>query len=57
MGLNYWWNPNFVFKLSFHHVDGNRFAGPDLQELAQAVASGTLQKKTNLVLFGAQFSF
>jgi hypothetical protein len=57
LGLNYWWNPNFVFKLSFHHVDGNRFAGPDPQELAQAVASGTLQKKTNLVLFGAQFSF
>jgi hypothetical protein len=57
LGLNYWWNPNFVFKLSFHRVDGNRFAGPDPLELAQAVASGTLKEKTNLVLFGAQFSF
>ena len=25
--------------------------------LAEAVASGTLKEKTNLVLFGAQFSF
>jgi len=57
LGLNHWWTPNFVFKLSFHHVDGNRFAGPDPPELAQAAASGTLKKKTNLVLFGAQFSF
>jgi len=57
LGLNYWWTPNFVFKLSFHHVDGNRFAGPDPLELAQAAASGTLKEKTNLVLFGAQFSF
>lgn len=55
--LNYWWSNNFVFKLSFHHVDGNRFAGPDPQELAQAAASGTLKEKTNAVLFGAQFSF
>ena len=45
MGLNYWWTPNFVFKLSFHHVDGNRFAGPDPQELAQAVASGNVAEE------------
>ena len=57
LALNYWWTPNFVFKLSVHHVDGNRFAGPDPQQLAQAAASGTLKEKTNLVLFGAQFSF
>lgn len=57
VGLNYWWNHNFVFKLSFHHVDGNRFAGPDPMDLASAVASGTLQPKTNLVAFGAQFTF
>jgi hypothetical protein len=56
-GLNYWWSPDFVFKLSFHHVDGNRFAGPDPRELAAAVAAGRLKEKTNLVLFGAQFSF
>jgi hypothetical protein len=57
LGLNYWWTPNFVLKLSFHHVEGNRFAGPDPRELAQAAASGSLREKTNLVLFGAQFSF
>lgn len=57
VGLNYWWNHNFVFKLSFHHVDGNRLAAPDPRELADAVASGTLKPKTNLVAFGAQFSF
>jgi hypothetical protein len=57
VGLNYWWDHNFVFKLSFHRVDGNRLAGPDPRDLAEAVASGTLKEKTNLVLFGAQFSF
>jgi phosphate-selective porin O/P len=57
VGLNYWWNHNFVFKLSFHRVDGNRLAGPDPSELAGAVAAGTLKSKTNLVAFGAQFSF
>ncbi len=56
-GLNYWWSRNFVFKLSFHHVDGNRFADPDPRELAGAVAAGTLKPKTSLVAFGAQFSF
>lgn len=57
VGLNYWWNYNFVFKLSFHHVDGNRLAGSDPRALAAAVAAGTLDPKTNLVAFGAQFSF
>jgi hypothetical protein len=57
LGLNYWFNPHFVFKLSYHHVEGNRFAGPHPQELAEVAASGTLKEKTKLVLFGAQFSF
>ena len=57
LGLNYWFAPHFVFKLSFHRVDGNRFAGPQPQELAEVAASGTLKQKTKLVLFGAQFSF
>jgi hypothetical protein len=30
---------------------------PTPQDLADAFASGTLREKTNLVLFGAQFSF
>ena len=50
------WNSEFVFKLSYHHVDGNRFAGPVPEELADAAASGTLKEKTNLLLVSAQFS-
>ena len=56
-GLNYWWHVNFVFKLSYHHVSGNRFAGPVAEDLLNAVTSGTLKEKTNLVLFGTQFTF
>jgi hypothetical protein len=56
-GLNHWWHPNFVFKLSIHHVHGNRFAGPHPQDLLRAVTSSTLKDKTNLVLFGTQFTF
>jgi len=56
-GVNYWWSPDFVFKLSYHHVDGNRFAGPPPEELADDVTSGTLKEKTDLLLLSAQFSF
>jgi Phosphate-selective porin O and P len=55
--LNFWWSANFVFKLSFHHVVGNRFAGPAPEDLAQVVAAGTLKEKTNAVFLAAQFSF
>lgn len=57
LGLNYWFNPAFVLKLSYHRVDGNRLAAPEADELAAVVASGRLQKRTNLFQFGAQFSF
>jgi hypothetical protein len=50
--VNYWSNPTFVFKLSLHHLDGNRFAGPAPEELA-AAAAGVLKTKTDLVLFSA----
>jgi hypothetical protein len=56
-GLNYRWHPDLVFKLSLQHVDGNRFARPDPQDLLRAVTSGTLKEKTNLVPFGTQFTF
>lgn len=56
-GLNYWWEPNLVFKLSGHHVDGNRFAGPEPDALAADVEAGLLKTKTNLALFAVQFSF
>ena len=54
IGLNYWFNPNFVVRLSTHHIDGNHFAYPaDLQEYLQ----GDFEDTTNLIVFGAQFSF
>jgi hypothetical protein len=55
--LNYWWDLNLVFKLSGHHVDGNRFAGPEPEELAADAGADRLKQKTNLVLFAVQFSF
>lgn len=57
VGLNYWFSPGFALKLDYHRVDGNRFAAPDLEEFAETVESGRLNTKTNLVQFGAQFSF
>lgn len=56
-GVNYWWTSDFVFKLSYQRVDGNRFAGPAPEDLAAAVAAGTLMEKTNLFLVSTQFSF
>jgi hypothetical protein len=57
VGLNYWFSPQFVLKLSYHHVDGNRLAAPEPAELPAQVRSGTLQTRTQLLQFGAQFSF
>ncbi len=57
LGLNYWLTRAFVFKLAYHHVDGNRFAGPEADQYASLVAAGQLKRKTDLVQFGAQFSF
>src|SRR5262249_53674766 len=33
VGLNYWISPALVLKASYHHVDGNRFAGPSPDDL------------------------
>jgi hypothetical protein len=57
LGLNYWFSPEFVFKLAYHRVDGNRFAVPELEDLAALASSGQLRTKTNLVQFGVQFGF
>lgn len=56
-GLNYWFSPAFVLKLSFHRVEGNRFAAPEPADLSAAVTSGSLRTRTNLIVFGGQFSF
>ena len=60
VGLNWWVNPNFVFKGSWHVIDGNRFAFPadiTLGELAALTAAGGLHWRTNAFVVGTQFSF
>lgn len=58
LGINYWFNPNFVLKLSYHFVHGNVHAFPsDEEEYFVGVINESLDERTNLVLFGAQFSF
>ncbi|HEX8848821.1 MAG TPA: porin [Gemmatimonadaceae bacterium] len=64
-GLNYYFSPNFAMKLSYHHIEGNRFAQPNrddlVAQLSAAYAAGAttspLPNTTNAMLLGAQFSF
>ncbi len=57
LGLNYWLNPNLVFKCSYHLVDGNRFAIPEtVEDYFVALLQG-FQEQTHLVVVGVQFSF
>jgi hypothetical protein len=55
VGLNYWFDPDFVVKLSASHVDGNRFAAPE--DLVAAIKDGGIQRVTRLVSLGVQFAF
>ncbi len=58
LGINYWFNPDLVLKLSYHHVQGNRFAFPeDPAVYGQRESTNSFEEPTNLILFGAQFSF
>jgi hypothetical protein len=57
VGLNYWLHPSLVFKLSYHHVVGNRIARPAAEDLADVLAARALDTRTDLVVVGAQFSF
>lgn len=50
VGVNCWFTRRFVVKLSGHHIDGTHFAQPD-------PVTGRLKSHTNLLMFGAQFSF
>lgn len=54
LGINYWFSSELVLKLSYHSVKGNRFAQPE--DLLNAIMTGAWED-TQLVLFGAQFSF
>lgn len=54
-GLNYWFTPGMVIKLSYHRVDGNLFTiNPDMEDILE---NGGLEEKTSMVIFGVQFSF
>jgi len=66
-GLNYWFNSDFVLKLSHHWVNGNRFAVPEYAWNA-ATTNGTAapptdppdiayEARTRALIFSAQFSF
>lgn len=55
LGLNYWFTPDLVLKVSYHIIDGNIFAEPE--SLLEAVAQGGLEHKTNVLIVGTQFSF
>lgn len=58
IGINYWISPQLVIRLNFHFADGNRFAFPDnVQDAQVAIGSGMFEDKTDLLIFGAQFSF
>ncbi len=52
VGLSYWPSPNLVFKVSYHDVDGNRFAVPPL-----SAPDGSIERRTRLFVAGVQFSF
>lgn len=58
LGINYWLNPNLVFKLSYHIVNGNRFANPEkAEDFLADLQKGSFDETTNLISFGVQFSF
>lgn len=55
--VNYLFSPQFVVKLSYHNVFGNRLAFPGPNRLAEVAADGTLAMRTHAVLLGTHFSF
>lgn len=57
VGLNYWFADNFVIKAQYAGVTGNRYAAPDVTTMRQQIAAGTLNKRTHLVMIGAQVHF
>ena len=57
IGLNYWFSDDLVVKLSYHAVEGNFFARPIRGGVREAVTAGTLDKDTDLIQLGVNFSF
>lgn len=58
LGISYWFSPNFVVRGSYQRTNGNRFAFPETSDQVKAaLASGNLDRSTDMILVGAQFSF
>jgi hypothetical protein len=58
VGVNYWLGASLVVRLSYHQVDGNVHTFLETPEQVMAMlATGRLEKRTDLIVFGAQFSF
>jgi hypothetical protein len=58
LGLNYWLNPNLVFRCSYHIIEGNRLAFPEqVLDYLESILQGSFEETTHLILLGAQFSF
>lgn len=66
LGLNYWFNSDFVLKASYHWIDGNRFAVPeyawnsyttDGDASPASLPDITYGARTRMLLVGAQFAF
>ncbi len=58
IGINYWFNTEMVAKAAYHAVRYNRCAQPDtLEDFLRAVQQGKFEERTNVFIFGVQFSF
>jgi len=53
VGLNFWFNPQWVVKASLHGVDGNRFANPG----PDTIADQPMPTQTTVYMVGTQFNF
>jgi hypothetical protein len=57
-GINYWFNPNFVIKASYHYVEGNIFAKPkNIGTYLENLQSEDYVDVTEMFSIGTQFSF
>jgi hypothetical protein len=58
LGVNYWFGTKLVVRLSYSQVEGNRFAFLETPaQVGELLMTGELDSKTNMIVFGAQFSF
>jgi len=54
VGVNYWFDPDFVVRASYHFVDGNRFAVTTWDGVSPATRP--VEETTHLFVVGAQFA-